>query len=297
MKNLQQLYNKYIKTEIQNIKCLTLDTTLIGTAYLCDDNHVYSLQWDENSLVKLLDLNDGIGLEHMALTNELCIGTENGNVIIYNLDDKTSQIVSFCDGGIELMSWSPDQEIVIFITKATQNLVILNSLYDSINEIPLDDLTKFGDQEFMTVGWGKKETQFHGSEGKAAATRKIDSDASAVAARVAENIDNVVNITNKNITIAWRGDCELFAVSFYNSKIGGGVGERLFKVYNKEGNLQFTCEKSIGLQSPMCWRPSGLWIAIPQLQPKQYVIALYEKNGLRHREIILPFTFEKVYKN
>lgn len=26
--------------------------------------------------------------------------------------------------------------------------------------------------EFVTVGWGKKETQFHGSEGKHAATKK-----------------------------------------------------------------------------------------------------------------------------
>lgn len=27
--------------------------------------------------------------------------------------------------------------------------------------------------KFITVGWGKKETQFHGSEGKQAAQRKI----------------------------------------------------------------------------------------------------------------------------
>ena len=28
--------------------------------------------------------------------------------------------------------------------------------------------------ELVSVGWGKKETQFHGSEGKAAATRKFE---------------------------------------------------------------------------------------------------------------------------
>lgn len=27
--------------------------------------------------------------------------------------------------------------------------------------------------KFITVGWGKKETQFHGTEGKAAAVRKL----------------------------------------------------------------------------------------------------------------------------
>ena len=28
--------------------------------------------------------------------------------------------------------------------------------------------------EFVQVGWGKKETQFHGSEGKSAATKKTE---------------------------------------------------------------------------------------------------------------------------
>ena len=28
--------------------------------------------------------------------------------------------------------------------------------------------------KFVTVGWGKKETQFHGSEGKEAAKRKVE---------------------------------------------------------------------------------------------------------------------------
>lgn len=28
--------------------------------------------------------------------------------------------------------------------------------------------------EFVSVGWGKKETQFHGSEGKHAASKKVE---------------------------------------------------------------------------------------------------------------------------
>lgn len=37
------------------------------------------------------------------------------------------------------------------------------------------------------------------------------------------------------------------------------------------------------------WRPSGSWIAVPHKKPNKCVIELFEKNGLRHREIILPF--------
>ena len=35
-------------------------------------------------------------------------------------------------------------------------------------------LTYFITAEFIQVGWGKKETQFHGSEGKSAATKKTE---------------------------------------------------------------------------------------------------------------------------
>ena len=33
---------------------------------------------------------------------------------------------------------------------------------------------EFGEGKFVNVGWGAKETQFHGSEGKAARAKKSD---------------------------------------------------------------------------------------------------------------------------
>lgn len=147
----------------------------------------------------------------------------------------------------------------------------MNSFYDVIAESSLDD-SAFGDQEFMTVGWGKKETQFHGSEGKQAAVIKQE-------IPVIENFEEM----DSSVLISWRGDGELFAVSFL-----GSYG-RMFKVFNKEGELQFTSEKCSGLETAFTWKPSGLWIAVPQVFPNKYVIALFEKNGLRHRELVLPF--------
>jgi len=44
----------------------------------------------------------------------------------------------------------------------------MTSTFDVIAEEPLDaELAP--DQQFVNVGWGKKETQFHGTEGKQAA--------------------------------------------------------------------------------------------------------------------------------
>ena len=64
---------------------------------------------------------------------------------------------------------------------------------------------------------------------------------------------------------------------------------RTFKVFDKEGRLQFLGEKQPQLRPSIAWRPSGNWIAVPQRLPNKSCIALFEKNGLRHRELVLPF--------
>ena len=45
--------------------------------------------------------------------------------------------------------------------------------FDPITEVPIHP-SEFGEAAFVTVGWGKKETQFHGSEGKQAAAKKAE---------------------------------------------------------------------------------------------------------------------------
>ena len=45
--------------------------------------------------------------------------------------------------------------------------------FDPVTEIPIEE-SGFGEAEFVTVGWGKKETQFHGSIGKEAALVKSE---------------------------------------------------------------------------------------------------------------------------
>lgn len=65
-------------------------------------------------------------------------------------------------------------------------------------------------------------------------------------------------------------------------------GLRRFKVFDREGHLQFTSEKQPGLESNLSWRPSGNVIATTQKLPDQYVIAFFEKNGLKHGGFTIP---------
>lgn len=151
-------------------------------------------------------------------------------------------------------------------------MILMFSNYDVLIESSIHDKAA---KEFLTVGWGKKETQFHGSVGKEA--RKKDE----IEVQDIENLD-------KTITCCWRGDGEFFAVNFV------GENGRMFKVYDKEGVLQYVSESCANLQVPMAWKPSGLWIAKPELHSKtnKYSITLFERNGLKHNEIPLPFDFD-----
>lgn len=64
------------------------------------------------------------------------------------------------------MEWSPDQELLVLVTKDF-NVILMSCTFDPIKESYLL-CDEFGEKQFITVGWGKKETQFHGSEGKQA---------------------------------------------------------------------------------------------------------------------------------
>lgn len=66
----------------------------------------------------------------------------------------------------QAMQWSPDEELLVLVTKDMKSIV-MSCMFDPVHEMELVS-QEFGEKEFITVGWGKKETQFHGSEGKKA---------------------------------------------------------------------------------------------------------------------------------
>uniref|UniRef100_A0AAG5CYA7 Elongator complex protein 1 n=1 Tax=Anopheles atroparvus TaxID=41427 RepID=A0AAG5CYA7_ANOAO len=249
-----------------------------------EDKHEFYSSRDDvcrGDIETLLRIDAGykniIAIEHLALTNELCCASSDGNVWSYKLDTGTTEEVALCQHGIEAMQWSPDQEVVVFVDKQLNVVTMIGSEYEPINEVQLKDDT-FGDRAFMSVGWGKKETQFHGSEGKAAAKKQTQPKAK----------DDVCAEDRPYTCISWRADGEFFAVSFQTP-----CGIRAFKVFNKEGALQYTSERCQGLYSALAWQPSGQWIAVPQINAENnIVIALFEKNGLRHREIPTPLIME-----
>jgi len=174
MRNLKLRYCKELNA-VAHPQHLLLQPELNGGAsdiyFVVADNKIYAVQESGDVRLKVIaDLPDIVGVEFLQLDNAICVASGAGEVILVDPQTGATSEGTFCDVGIESMAWSPNQEVVAFVTR-THNVVLMTSTFDVIAEQPLDaELDP--DQQFVNVGWGKKETQFHGSEGKQAAKQK-----------------------------------------------------------------------------------------------------------------------------
>uniref|UniRef100_A0A4W4HKA8 Elongator complex protein 1 n=1 Tax=Electrophorus electricus TaxID=8005 RepID=A0A4W4HKA8_ELEEL len=214
------------------------------------------------------------GIQDLPDQEAVCVATAKGDVIVYHLNTNELECVGSVDSGLTAMSWSPDQELVTLST-GQETVILMTKDFEPLSEVAIHQ-DEFGEGEFITVGWGKKETQFHGSEGKLAAQRK--------------EVQPAVPWDDRRPRITWRGDGQLFAIS----AICPHTGCRKVRVWNRECILQATSEVVNGLEQPLCWKPSGSLMASTQRHPNKHSVVFMEKNGLLHGDFTLPFTKDQV---
>uniref|UniRef100_A0A671U958 Elongator complex protein 1 n=1 Tax=Sparus aurata TaxID=8175 RepID=A0A671U958_SPAAU len=210
-----------------------------------------------------------VGLQDLAELESACLATAGGDVVLFNLNTCQLECVGSVDSGLTSMSWSPDEELVV-LTTGQETIIMMTKDFEPITEVGIhqDD---FGEGKFITVGWGKKETQFHGSEGKQA-------------------VQSAAAWDDRRPRVTWRGDGQLFAVS----AVCPQTGARKVRVWNREGVLQSTSETINGLEQALCWKPSGSLIASTQRHPNKHSVVFMEKNGLLHGDFTLPFSKDQV---
>lgn len=147
----------------------------------------------------------------------------------------------------------------------------------------------------INLGWGSKQTQFHGSLGKAAAQAPSQTLAESIAG--SPDDDGLPRI-------AWRADGAFFAVSAPMPRSQKGneamISRRVIRVFDRAGALQSTCEPIAGLEHALAWRPppGGSGGAAQMLASTQrfgfpgggagragrHDVVFFERNGLRHGE-------------
>ena len=138
-----------------------------------------------------------------------------------------------------------------------------------------------GEDQPVNVGWGSKQTQFHGSLGKMAAQ----------VPGISMNSIGSSPDDDEVPRISWRGDSAYFVVSMLDSS--GTRKCRILRVFDRNGALQTTSEPVAGLEHTLCWRPSGNLIASTQRfgfdgggpgKTERHDVVFFERNGLRHGE-------------
>ncbi|XP_078368242.1 elongator complex protein 1-like isoform X2 [Oculina patagonica] len=262
--------------------CLTVDCDC-GVIYTATADGITGFQSSSQQVVSTVSLvSDGylpedgsgrvIAIQHLPDLESVCVATGKGDVILWNTVTNQIECVGSVDSGLRSMEWSPDQELVVFMT-GEETLIMMTKDFDPISEFPCHS-EEFGEEKPINVGWGKKETQFHGSEGKPT-TANIQE----VIARPAASWDD------KMPRISWRGDGQFFVVSAIHPQ----TGARALRVWSREGVLSSTSESVDGLEQALFWKPSGSLIASTQRKPHRHEVIFFERNGLRHGEFILPF--------
>ncbi|XP_028167442.1 elongator complex protein 1 [Ostrinia furnacalis] len=230
---------------------------------IADDGKV---KWQKDLSDVILNKSKPVNVTYLSLLDTLCVGLEDGELVTIAESGSICELAGVCESGILAMEWSPDQELLVLATKS-YDTILMSCTYDTIQEVNLLD-EEFGQRKFMTVGWGKKETQFHGSEGKQAAKVKTEITPES-------GVDDSIKIT-------WRGDGNMYAIGFNMD------GLRRFKVFDREGHLLYTSEKQPGLEANLSWRPSGNVITTTQRLSDQYIVSFFEKNGLKHGSFSIP---------
>ncbi|KAI5725163.1 hypothetical protein M8J77_011952 [Diaphorina citri] len=254
------------QNENNNVKFLLLDN---GKIFLYDNNHLYHYKdhklecWYETHFKidqifsdELLNVFYIISDQHIR-----SISYEN-DTKCYDTDLWALQenIDVEPDDEIITAALSPDKEHLILLTKSCL-VITLSTNFTLISQQDVLSTSERGEKESVNVGWGKVETQFHGSAKNAAQS-----------SAAAEHVDTGPP------SLVWCHDSQLFAVNYFNPEINSRM-IKVFKVYGGECSLQYTSKPIAGLESLLLWRPHVMThLVSTQRLPNKYVLIFIEKN-------------------
>ncbi|KAI1766571.1 IkappaB kinase complex, IKAP component [Hypoxylon sp. FL1150] len=234
--------------------------------------------WDAPSPNPDLAVDKVVSLHYFSDTLTACLVLEGGDIVVVQVpegeipqDGVHIEIMGSIDEGITAASWSPDEELLAITTKAN-TVVFMSRSFDGITDMTMtaDDLKE---SKHVSVGWGKKETQFQGRGAKALRDPTIP-----------EKVDQGVLSPNDDgsVVISWRGDGAYVAINTIETDI-----RRVIRVYSRDGVLDSVSEPVDGMEGALSWRPSGNLMAGVQRFEDHVDVIFFERNGLRHGQFSL----------
>ncbi|KAI9734749.1 MAG: hypothetical protein M1818_006736 [Claussenomyces sp. TS43310] len=247
------------------------------------DEDTLITSWDAPSPNPELSCDKVLSLYYFGDSLTACLVLAGGDIVVVREDplpgEDRIEIVGSIDAGITAAKWSPDEELLAITTKA-DTVVFMSRSFEGVTDatMTLEDLR---DSNHVSVGWGKKETQFKGRGANALRDPTVP-----------EKTDEGVlsPYDDGEVSISWRGDGAYVAISTIHTGI-----RRLIRVYSREGVLDSVSEPVDGMEGALTWRPAGNLIACVQRLPDRADVVFFERNGLRHGQFSLRFTSEELH--
>ncbi|ODQ78957.1 hypothetical protein BABINDRAFT_162043 [Babjeviella inositovora NRRL Y-12698] len=339
MKNLAVLNRGYLNPQAFTHPDVTLspystfDAVTDSITYVFTDpeenSHVEVQQFLKNGTVNVLasfpleayavdgSLNELVSFAHFVDVYQLVLVFSNGDIVTatydasYDSDSTVVSIIGSIDAGVLAAGWSPDEETLTLLTK-DHKLTLLSRLFEPISEIVISsaDLLNFHNtNKHVSVGWGKKETQFQGKGARALEREKEALKHAGADEEIANAMrDPTLGKVERGCVspydlarhkVSWRGDGEFFAISIIEeilNKISEAVevdSRRVTRVYTRDGELVSISEPVNNLEGYLAWKPQGALLASVQrdydteLEDLELKVVFFEKNGLRHGEFCL----------
>ncbi|OAA44291.1 elongator complex protein [Metarhizium rileyi] len=257
----------------------TADSSTIELVRISESDltsHKTVASWEAPSPAPDLPVDRVVNIQYLSGSGVTCLALEGGDIVTVQEDQFSDngahiEIVGSIDAGISAARWSPDEELLIVTTKAN-TAIFMGASFDPVAEVTMtaDDLKA---SKHVSVGWGKKETQFQGRGAKALRDPTIPE-------RVDEGLPSAYE--DDSTTVSWRGDGAYAAI---NSVQQGS--RRVIRVYSREGDLDSASEPVDGLEGTLSWRPSGNLMAGLQRLGDRIDVVFFERNGLRHGQFTL----------
>ncbi|KAF2677310.1 elongator complex protein 1 [Lentithecium fluviatile CBS 122367] len=235
-------------------------------------------EWDAPCPLPSLTHDSILSLQHFSDSSKTCLVMAGGDIILVREaaqdGEELVESVGCVESGISAAAWSPDEELLTVTTKKG-TLSVMSRDIDEITSTKLsaEDVNV---STHVSVGWGKKETQFKGKRARALQDPTVP-----------ETVDEGVlsPFDGHGVAISWRGDGAYFAVNTVEQH-----RRRMIRVYSREGQLDSVSEPVDGLEGALSWRPSGNLIAGIRRSSDCVEVVFFERNGLRHGQFDLRAT-------
>ncbi|KAL9635098.1 MAG: hypothetical protein Q9164_003682 [Protoblastenia rupestris] len=234
--------------------------------------------WDAPCPLPDLDHDKILDCHYFADILTVCLVLAGGDLVLVREEPQDGEdrieIVGSVDAGISAAAWSPDEELLAISTRASTLLYMTREFKNVIDVAFTSGDLKVSNH--VSVGWGKKETQFKGKKARVLRDPTMP-----------ETVDEGVlhHLDPKNTTITWRGDGSYLAVNSVEEGI-----RRVIRVFSREGALDSVSEPVDNLVGALNWRPAGNIIAGVQRLENVVRVVFFERNGLRHGQFDLRLT-------